>query len=226
VREPRSSATGPADANPALVICLDRKQRHQCRRPDMPLMPKHRASVRSPRAVAALLGTCVLCALTALPAQADITGCWISEAGTSVIELSDTNGIVTGRIVGLEEPLYLPEENQGEPGAPRIDLNNPEAELRQRPMAGLAIVNDLTRDDDEWVDGSIYDPQSGKTYSAKAELNRDGSLGLRGYIGSPMFGRTTNWTPATARSEDTARMLAKLAPMLPESAPAPDCLTR
>ncbi|HSG91604.1 MAG TPA: DUF2147 domain-containing protein [Pseudomonadales bacterium] len=186
----------------------------------MPPTPRHHKRRIRLAATLALLGAA---ALAALPAGADIGGCWISEAGTSVIELSDDAGVVTGRIVGLEEPRYLPEEDEGTPGAPRMDLNNPEAELRRRPVAGLAIVNDLVRDDDEWVDGTIYDPQSGKTYAAKAELKRDGSLGLRGYIGAPMFGRTTRWTPSATRPEDTARMVAKLAPLMPGDAPAPDC---
>lgn len=161
--------------------------------------------------------------LAAPGAAADITGCWISEAGTSVIELRDLDGTVEGRVVGMEEPLYLPEEDQGTPGAPRKDLSNPETELRARLLAGLAIVNALEPEGRRWTGGSVYDPESGNTYSARAELGDDGTLRLRGYVGSPMFGRTTRWTPVSARPDDAARMLAKVEPWLPADAAPPEC---
>ncbi|MEE4301524.1 MAG: DUF2147 domain-containing protein [Pseudomonadales bacterium] len=156
-------------------------------------------------------------------ASADITGCWISEAGDSVIELRERGGIVEGRVVGLERPVFLPEEARGTPGAPRTDLSNPEAALRARPIVGLAIVTDLAADGRRWTGGSVYDPESGNTYSARAELDGDGTLRLRGYVGSPLFGRTTAWTPAAARPMDVERMLEKARPFLPAGAARPEC---
>lgn len=154
---------------------------------------------------------------------ANVTGCWVSEAGTSVIELAERGGSVSGRVVGLEEPLFLPDEGQGTPGEPRTDVNNPDEALRDRAIAGLAIVADLTRDGDRWTGGTIYDPESGNTYSVRAEVDDDGLLRIRGYIGSPLFGRTTKWASADERPEDTRRMLDKLGPYLPVTAPPPSC---
>lgn len=156
-------------------------------------------------------------------AGADITGCWISEAGNSVIELREQGDTVAGRVVGLEQPVFLAEEDRGTPGAPRSDLSNPEAELRDRPIAGLEIVMNLTADGRRWTGGSVYDPESGNTYSARAELADDGTLRLRGYLGSPLFGRTTEWTPAAARPADTERMLTLARPYFPEDAAPPEC---
>lgn len=156
-------------------------------------------------------------------AHADISGCWISEAGTSVIELRERDGAVTGRVVGLEQPLFLPEEDRGTPGAPRSDLSNPEPALRERPIAGLEIVTDLVADGGRWTGGSVYDPESGNTYSARAELGEDGTLRLRGYVGSPLFGRTTRWTAAAERPAETERMLEKARPWLPSDAEPPEC---
>jgi uncharacterized protein (DUF2147 family) len=45
-----------------------------------------------------------------------------------------------------------------------------------------------------WDDGEIYDPKSGKTYSGTITLQGENTLDLRGYVGLPIFGRTSVWT--------------------------------
>ncbi len=40
--------------------------------------------------------------------------------------------------------------------------------------------------------GTIYDPGSGTTYWCRLTLDGDRLL-LRGYVGVPLFGRTTAW---------------------------------
>jgi uncharacterized protein (DUF2147 family) len=50
---------------------------------------------------------------------------------------------------------------------------------------------------DTWRDGSLYDPESGNTYSGKLSLNPDGTLSLRGYLGISLLGRTEHWTRFT-----------------------------
>lgn len=164
-------------------------------------------------------------ALTVLPAvaRAELGGCWINEAGDSVIEMSRHGDTVRGRVVGLAEPVFVEGEGRGTPGEPRVDLNNPDIELRARAIAGLYIVDDLERDGDAWENGSIYDPRSGKTYSARAELDGDGTLNIRGYLGLRMFGVTTRWTAADAERRAAVAMIDKLSPFMPEDAPPPAC---
>ena len=56
-------------------------------------------------------------------------------------------------------------------------------------------MKDLEYDgDDEWEDGTIYDSDSGKTYSCSMEIDKNGVLGIRGYIGFSLIGQTTEWT--------------------------------
>jgi len=45
--------------------------------------------------------------------------------------------------------------------------------------------------------GKIYDPKSGKTYSAKAEMTNNNTLALRGFIGIALAGRTDTWIRTT-----------------------------
>ncbi len=76
---------------------------------------------------------------------------------------------------------------------PRTDVSNPDASLRGRALCGLMIGAGFTRDGaDKAKNGKIYDPDSGKTYSAQMQGQGD-TLKLRGYVGSPLFGRTESW---------------------------------
>jgi uncharacterized protein (DUF2147 family) len=45
-----------------------------------------------------------------------------------------------------------------------------------------------------WDKGRIYDPESGKTYKSKMTLAAPNRLEIRGYVGIPLFGRSTTWT--------------------------------
>ena len=51
-----------------------------------------------------------------------------------------------------------------------------------------------TADPNVFEDGHIYNGENGKTYNANISLQPDGTLHLRGYVGSPMFGETQIWT--------------------------------
>jgi len=48
----------------------------------------------------------------------------------------------------------------------------------------MEIVRDLEQDGDEWEDGTICDPKSGKVYDCKLWLDKDDSylLNVRGYL--------------------------------------------
>ncbi len=56
---------------------------------------------------------------------------------------------------------------------------------------GLDIIWGMRWDDDEYSDGKIMDPQSGKVYSSVIWQDAPGTLNVRGKIGP--FGRTQHW---------------------------------
>ncbi|MEM7677969.1 MAG: DUF2147 domain-containing protein [Myxococcota bacterium] len=68
-------------------------------------------------------------------------------------------------------------------------------ELKNKPMQGLRIMWDLAPEGDgEWDDGSVLDPENGKTYDCKIKLLEGGKkLRVRGYIGWSLFGRSQVW---------------------------------
>ncbi|NTW23643.1 MAG: DUF2147 domain-containing protein [Lentimicrobium sp.] len=102
-----------------------------------------------------------------------------------------TNGKYVGEIVWLKVPK---EAN----GKEKLDKNNPETKLQSRKVMGLQILKDFTYDaeNDEWSEGTIYNPSSGKTYSCYMKFESGKSLKIRGYIGKAWMGigKTAVWT--------------------------------
>jgi uncharacterized protein (DUF2147 family) len=112
----------------------------------------------------------------------------INEPRSQIEIFKNTEGKFCGKIVWLKKPI---KNNQ-----PLKDENNPDDELKNRPILGLQILTGFEFDDDEWVSSKIYDPESGNTYKCKAwfEENDRNTLYLRGYIGFSLLGRNVQWT--------------------------------
>jgi len=49
-------------------------------------------------------------------------------------------------------------------------------------------------DGDDWVGGTVVDPESGSVYKGKIWAEGTGKLHMRGYIGISLLGRTEVWT--------------------------------
>jgi uncharacterized protein (DUF2147 family) len=79
-------------------------------------------------------------------------------------------------------------------GKPRTDVENPDVKMKTVPLIGLVNLKGFVFDgEDEWKDGSIYDPKNGKTYKCYIEFESADVLKIRGYIGVSLLGRTTLW---------------------------------
>jgi len=121
-----------------------------------------------------------------------IEGVWFNGEKTSKIEIYRTkDGSFAGKIVWLKEP-------NNEQGKPKVDFKNPEEKLQKRALLNLVILTGMKSDGkSKYTGGKIYDPKSGKTYSAKAELTNNNTLALRGFIGVSLVGRTDTWIRTT-----------------------------
>jgi uncharacterized protein (DUF2147 family) len=118
----------------------------------------------------------------------DIVGVWLTggkePAKIQVYKASDK---YFGKIVWLKNP--------DKDGKPKVDSKNPDKAKQGQKIMGLVILQNFKfDDDDEWNDGKIYDPESGKTYSCNLSLNGNNTLKVRGYIGISLLGRTETWT--------------------------------
>jgi len=144
-----------------------------------------------------------------------IVGLWKTEPdvhGYAIVQITRQGKRYNGRIVWLEKPLYGPDEER--PGKPKVDLNNSDPKLRERPILGLELVKSFVYNGKgKWKKGTIYDPNKGKTYKCKAWLADADTLKLRGYIGFSLLGRNATWKRVAALPEASAAA--------PEPSPAP-----
>lgn len=120
-------------------------------------------------------------------------GVWTNEEGKAKFEIYKCGNKLCGKIVSLREP----DRN----GKPKMDDNNPTKSLRNRPLMGLEFLKGFKYvGDNKWDEGTIYDPESGKTYSCYMKLIGKDKMEVKGYIGISLIGRAQTWT----RVEGTA----------------------
>ena len=117
-----------------------------------------------------------------------IIGTWLSESKDGKILVYSSGNKFFGKLVGGDK-LY------DEKGNPRKDLHNPDEKLKDRPLLNLIILSNFIYSDGKWTQGHVYDPKNGKLYNAMLTL-KGNQLEIRGYVGIPLFGRTTVWTRA------------------------------
>jgi uncharacterized protein (DUF2147 family) len=121
-------------------------------------------------------------------AEQTIEGTWLSADGDGLIEIRQTDAGPIGVIAGS---ALDPEHKNPD----RKDDLNPDLALRERPLLGLTIMTGFKAvGDSRWKGGSVYDPNSGKTYKCKLKLIDANTLEVRGYIGVSWLGRTETWT--------------------------------
>ena len=132
-----------------------------------------------------------MCIVTNAFAQKDkIEGLWYNQEKSAKIEIyKAVDGKFWGKIVWLAEP--------NKNGKPKVDENNPKEKFRSRPIINMPILSHFVKKNDNTYDnGEIYDPKNGKTYSSTITYRSANELGIRGYVGISLIGRTTTWTRA------------------------------
>lgn len=64
---------------------------------------------------------------------------------------------------------------------------------KDKPIQGMTIIWGMEKSGDEWINGRILDPNSGKEYSCKMKLKDKNTLEVRGFMGVSLLGRTQTW---------------------------------
>jgi uncharacterized protein (DUF2147 family) len=106
-------------------------------------------------------------------AAPSVEGLWRTDDGKGLVRIAFCGAQMCGRI---EQVL------DKRPSVPKTDVNNPDPNLRSRPILGLQTLSGFTRDGAVWSGGRAYDPKSGRSYRATLQLNPDGSLKLTGCV--------------------------------------------
>lgn len=124
-----------------------------------------------------------------------ILGKWTTANAKSTVEIYECGSKVCGKIIALKEPVYPADDKKGMAGQTKIDRENPDPKMQKQPLIGLVVLKDFDRvEPGLWRNGTIYDPENGKTYKCKLTLESPKNLHVRGYIGFSFIGRTTEWT--------------------------------
>jgi len=124
--------------------------------------------------------------LGANPASGMVLHVWEAEdkdGKMQIFNVRDTfygKMIYSGRVFEADGKTY------------KKDIHNPDTALRSRSLEGYTLVSGLTFKDGKWVNGKIYDFDSGNYYDVNLEI-KDGVLYMRAYKGKPIFGKTIKW---------------------------------
>ena len=129
----------------------------------------------------AALGLGLLVSTAAQAGPASPAGNWLTAGGQSIVRFSPCG---TGWCGNIDRILHA------DPSAPARDVNNPDPSLRSRTILGLRIV-ELTGASGERWKGTIYDPRSGRRYTALVRRLPSNVLEVQGCLA--FFCRTLRW---------------------------------
>ncbi len=120
-----------------------------------------------------------------------VVGTWLTQDGDSKVQISQTEeGVFKGQVIWLKNPTE-------KDGSDKLDKHNPDEELKQRKIMGLELLKNFEydEDDEEWTNGTIYDPKSGNTYKCYMWFEGNpNKLQVKGYIGFSLIGKKVSWT--------------------------------
>jgi len=134
--------------------------------------------------IAALAATLTALAAARPRAAEPIAGRWLTVGGKAIVQIAPCSRSMCGKIERIVKAT---------PGRPQTDVNNPDPAKRKNPLTGLSLLSGFSDAGDVWK-GTIYDPESGKSYNSKVSRNGDGTLKVQGCIA--FFCKTQTWTPA------------------------------
>ena len=123
--------------------------------------------------------------------QATPVGVWKSiddktKAERSQVRISENGGVLSGRI----EKLLATDAK------PDAKCDKCEDDRKDKPIVGMEIIRGVKKAEAEntWEGGTILDPAEGKVYKVRLQTADGGKkLEVRGYVGTPMLGRTQTW---------------------------------
>jgi uncharacterized protein (DUF2147 family) len=100
-----------------------------------------------------------------------------------VVQIYERDGMLFGKITGIDDPRFRTALCQHCGG-----------DDQNQPIMGLEVLRDMHADGRRWDGGTILNPQDGQVYHCRMHLGPDGqTLIVRGFIGTPMLGRTQTW---------------------------------
>ncbi len=134
-----------------------------------------------------LVALASLSALFAAPAVAadSIDGRWVTEDKDAIVTISKCGATTCGKISRF---LVTPPDGQDQ-----RDIYNPNPRLKKRKLLGLPVLSNFKEEPTLWR-GTIYDPNTGKSYRSVLRRKGPNVLEVKGCIGP--FCQTQIWRKA------------------------------
>ena len=118
-----------------------------------------------------------------VPANA-VLGTWQTTTRHGVVQVSRCGPSICGRLV----------DSDGLRADPQLrDIHNQNADLRQRPLRNLPMLDGFHWNGTAWAGGWIYNGEDGGTYHATVHLDDPAHLTVKGCIVWPLC-RSVVWT--------------------------------
>ncbi len=129
----------------------------------------------------------VFAASFAAPAVAadSINGRWVTEDKDGIVQIGKCGATTCGKIVRF---LITPPD-----GPDQRDIYNPNPKLKKRKLLGLPVLTNFKEEPDLWR-GTIYDPNTGKSYRSVIRRKSANTIEVKGCIGP--FCQTQIWRKA------------------------------
>lgn len=102
-------------------------------------------------------------------------GIWKLNSGKVTVRIMPCGPSLCGAIVGLAKPL-------DKKGRPKVDKENPNESLRQRPLIGLTVLANMKPDGENRWRGTIYNADDGRTYSSYMKISGN-NMKVKGCVG-------------------------------------------
>jgi len=127
----------------------------------------------------------LLAALLAANPSADVAvGTWHSPTKNAIIAIDKCGASLCGHLVTSDGI-------KANPGLK--DVNNKDPKLQGRPLKGSPMLSGFVRDGNDWVSGSVYNADDGRTYGGKITILDANSIKLRGCVFVPIC-KSETWT--------------------------------
>jgi len=105
-----------------------------------------------------------------------ILGKWMTTDNRLIIEVYRQNKDYKAKIIWFKD---INDKSMNE----RLDEKNPDKNLRTRKWIGMEVLRGLhyNAENNEWVDGIIYDAKHGRDWNSMAWITKDHLLKVKGY---------------------------------------------
>ena len=102
----------------------------------------------------------------------------------SLVRITETSGVLSGKVEKGLDPTVKADAKCDECTDNR----------KGQPIIGMTIIRNVKKGEAVWEGGDILDPNNGKVYRVRLTPSGDNKkLEVRGYFGTPMFGRSQTW---------------------------------